>query len=197
MVLYILAAVSGTGKSTIARELIARNDRLRLSVSHTTRARRSSEQDGVHYHFVKPAQFEQMVGQEGFAEWAEYVGNSYGTAKSTIQDAMEHDYDLLFDIELQGARQLKKLYPEAVMVFLLPPSWAEVERRLRNRGTDDDDVISRRLERGRQEMEAAREFDFLVTNDVLETAINDAEAVYRASQLRTANAWAQVSGLVT
>jgi guanylate kinase len=196
VVLYILAAVSGTGESTIARELIARNERLRLSVSHTTRRQREGERDGVHYNFVDRIQFDHMVREDDFAEWAQYVGNAYGTAKTTIQDAVDNDYDLLFDIEIQGARQLKAQYPEAVMVFLLPPSWTEVERRLRFRGTDNDEVIAQRLKRGRIEMEGAREFDFLVTNDNLEKAISAAEHIYRASRLRCAEAWPRVANLL-
>ena len=150
MTLLILAAVSGTGKSTVARRLIHKHERLKLSVSHTTRQRRPSEVDGRDYHFVTQTHFQSLLSQNGFAEWAEYVGNYYGTARSTIDGASSRNEDLLFDIELQGVRQMKAAYPDCLTCFLLPPSWAEVERRLTSRGRDRP-TISRSLERGRIE----------------------------------------------
>ena len=196
MVLLILAAVSGTGKSTIGRELLKRNARLKLSVSHTTRDARSGEVDGRHYHFVSRAEFDDMVGADGFAEWAEYVGNCYGTAKSTIESAGRAGHDLLFDIEIQGAAQLKAQYPDAVTVFLLPPSWDEVSRRLTLRGTDDAETISQRLERGRVEVEAARSFDYLVVNDDLDEAIEAVEDIYRAARNRASENLDKLDALV-
>ncbi len=178
MTLLILAAVSGTGKSTVARVLIDRHESLKLSVSHTTRTRRSMEVDGTHYHFVTRDAFQSLLAQDGFAEWAEYVGNYYGTARATIEQAAERNEDLLFDIELQGVRQMKAAYPECITCFLLPPSWEEVERRLTARGTDDAQTIARRLERGRIEMASARDFDFLVLNDDLERAVDEVEQIY-------------------
>lgn len=185
MVLLILAAVSGTGKSTIARELLRRQNQLKLSVSHTTRQMREGEIDGVHYHFVNRTDFDSMVIENGFAEWAEYVGNAYGTAKTTIETAEANSIDLVFDIEIQGARQIKAKYPDALMVFLLPPDWSEVRRRLESRGTDDAATVEARLKRGQIEMASASEFDYLVVNQDLEQAVSDVEAIYRAAKLRT------------
>ena len=178
MILLILAAVSGTGKSTVGRLLMSRSPRLKLSVSHTTRSPRSGEKNGVDYHFVSPAEFSKIVDDGGFAEWAEYVGNSYGTAKSTIEEARTRNIDLFFDIEIQGAAQLKAAYPDARTCFLLPPSWSSLEERLLGRGTDSHDVIKQRLERGRVELAAARDFDFLIVNDVLEDAVDELAGIY-------------------
>ena len=184
MVLLILAAVSGTGKSTIARELLRRQSRLKLSVSHTTRQKRGGETNGIDYHFVSRADFDTIVAKNGFAEWAEYVGNAYGTAKKTIENADANSFDLVFDIEIQGARQLKAQYPDAVMIFLLPPDWVEVRRRLESRGTDDAATVEKRLQRGQAEMASASEFDYLVVNENLDQAVSDVEAIYRAARPR-------------
>jgi guanylate kinase len=169
--LLILAAVSGTGKSTIARRLLARRANLRVSVSHTTRAPREGETDGVHYHFVSRETFEDMVAAGAFAEWAEYVGNLYGTARATIDAAEAAGLDLVFDIDVQGARHLKAAYPNSIGCFLLPPSWATLRGRLERRGTDAKEVIERRLQRGRVELGQAASFDHLVVNDDLEEAV--------------------------
>lgn len=195
MVLLILAAVSGTGKSTIARALLDRNDDLRLSVSHTTRKPRKGEVDGIHYHFTAPEAFDALITTDGLAEWAEYVGQRYGTARRTIEAARTGGHDLLFDIEVQGAGQLKASEPDAVSIFLLPPSWAELAERLRRRGTDDDATIARRLERGRAELAAAANFDYLVINDDLGRAIDEVEGIYHAARARTGNRLHHLSAL--
>jgi guanylate kinase len=165
-------------------------------VSHTTRAPREGETHGKDYHFVERQRFDELVQGAGFAEWAEYVDNCYGTAKSTIENAGHNGEDLLFDIELQGARQLKAIYPDAVTVFLLPPSWSEVERRLRARGTDTDDKIRSRLARGQVEIAAAGEFDYLVTNDDIDDAVKAVEAIYLAATLRSAEQSGTLTALI-
>lgn len=186
--MLILAAVSGTGKSTIARRLLERHDTLSVSVSHTTRHPRQGEIDGVHYHFVDRSSFDEMVAGGGFAEWAEYVGNAYGTANETINHADAAGLDLIFDIEIQGARQIKEQYPEAVSIFLLPPDWDEVRRRLTVRGTDTAEVVERRLQRGRTEIVAASEFDYVVVNRDLNIALDQVSAIYQAARLRNSGA---------
>lgn len=186
MILLIFVATSGTGKSTLGRHLRARAPWLDLSVSHTTRAPREGEVDGTHYNFVSRTEFEQLRDAGGFVEWAEYAGNLYGTAHHTIEAARAAGRDLLFDVEIQGASALKAAFPvEAVSVFILPPSWAEVERRLRDRATETADRIDRRLQRGVEELAVAHTFDHLVLNDDLEAAVSDVAAIYRAAQLRT------------
>jgi len=164
-----------------------RNPRLRLSVSHTTRAPREGEIDGVHYHFVDRETFDAMVEAGGFAEWAEYVGNRYGTSHQVIEDARAAGDDLLFDIEVKGADQVRAAYPDAaVAVFLLPPTWKELGERLRRRGTDSPERIARRLGRGREELGEAHRFEHLVINSVVDDAVDELEAIYRAAKTRTA-----------
>ncbi len=187
MVLFILAAVSGTGKGTVGRALMARNPDLKLSVSHTTRAPRVGEREGVEYHFTDHDAFRAGIEAGGYVEWAEYVGNLYGTSRRTIEDARAAGHGLLFDIEVKGAAQIVEAYPdEAVSVFLLPPSWAELADRLRKRGTNDEADIARRLSRGREELREARWFDHLVVNDTVERAVDELESIYRSAKTRTA-----------
>lgn len=183
MALLIIAACSGTGKSTLVKRLLARHDRLKLSVSHTTRAPRDGECDGEHYHFVSTAQFDEMVRSEAFAEWAEYAGNRYGTSHQEIERAERLGFDLIFEVEIIGARALKAAYPYAVTCFILPPNWPEVERRLRSRQTETDVSIQKRLARGRDELHEVEVFDYFVVNDDLDVAIEDLSALYRSSLL--------------
>ncbi len=185
MVLLIMAAASGTGKSTLARRLLATEPRLRLSVSHTTRPPRPGETDGVEYHFVDRSTFERLATEGAFAEWAEYAGNLYGTSHAEITRARMDERDLLFDVEVVGAAALKRSYPDAVSVFVLPPSLAELERRLRSRGTEDEAVVARRLSVARRELLSADTFDHLVVNEDVETAAADLRAILRATGLRT------------
>ncbi|MCK6575750.1 guanylate kinase [Myxococcota bacterium] len=187
MVLFIMAAASGTGKSTLARRLLAAEPRLRLSVSHTTRRPRPGETEGVEYHFVDRAQFEARIAEGAFAEWAEYAGNLYGTAHAEIARTRDAGGDLLFDVEVVGAAALKRAYPDAVSVFVLPPTMAELERRLRGRGTESEEVVARRLAAARRELGSAETFDHLVVNDDVERAADDLRAILRAAGLRTAS----------
>ncbi|MFN3198026.1 MAG: guanylate kinase [Bradymonadia bacterium] len=184
MVLLVISAASGTGKSTLARALLAKHEGLGFSVSHTTRAPRPGEIDGQHYHFVSRASFEETVEAGGFVEWAEYAGNLYGTAHSTIEQARVEGRDLLFEVEIIGAAKLKAAYPEAATVFILPPSWAALEDRLRGRQTEDEATVLRRLARAREEILAADSYDYLVLNAERAEAVTDLEHIYRAHQLR-------------
>ena len=184
MVLLVISACSGTGKSTVARRLLEAYPGLRLSVSHTTRAPRPGEVDGRDYYFVDRSGFEARIAANELVEWAEYAGNLYGTACSTVEAAAAAGHDLLFDVEVIGAAALKVAYPEAVSCFLLPPSWVELEARLRGRGTESEASLARRLETGRRELGQAHHFDYLVVNDQLESAVADVATVYRAAGLR-------------
>lgn len=195
MVLYVISAASGTGKSTLARALLARHENLSFSVSHTTRAPRPGEVDGVHYHFVSRAEFEAIVEADGFVEWAEYAGNLYGTAHSTIERARADQRDLLFEIEVVGAEKFKAAYPEAAMVFILPPSWAALEARLRGRQTEDEATIQRRLLRARAEILAADGYDYLVLNDDRDEAIAALTHIYEAHRLRAPEQMSLLDGL--
>ena len=185
MALMILTACSGTGKSTIVRALMARYPMLKLSVSHTTRLPRPGEINGEAYHFTNKAQFESLIAQEAFVEWAEYAGNYYGTSHQMILEAEAAGTHLLFEVDTVGAAALRKAYPQALSCFLLPPSWEELERRLRDRGTETQEVIQRRLSVSRQEITQAQHFDYLVVNDDLDQAIQDMSALYQSLLLRT------------
>lgn len=183
--LYVVAAPSGAGKTTLVR-LLLEAEPVRLSISFTTRAPRPGEQDGREYHFVDTATFRAMIERQEFLEWAEVHGNFYGTSKKWIADQLAVDADVLLEIDWQGAQQVRKQFPEAIGVFILPPSMAELERRLTGRGTDAADVIARRLAAAQAEMRHVGEFDYVIINNQLEEALLDLRAVVRASRLQFA-----------
>lgn len=186
--LLVLSAPSGAGKTTLAHRFRGLHPEAVFSVSATTRAPRGAEQDGVDYHFVTPARFSALVAEGAFAEWAEVHGQRYGTLRSTVQGALDARRVALFDIDVQGGSLIKAAWPEqAVTVFVLPPSVAELERRLRGRSTDTEDVIQRRLAAAR--LEVARGlggYDFVLINDELERALASLEAIVRAERARRA-----------
>jgi guanylate kinase len=169
---FIFSAPSGTGKTTITRALLARFDHLVLSVSTTTRSPRGAEEDGVAYHFVDRTTFEARVAAGQMLEWAEVHGNLYGTDAAFVEAELAAGHNVLFDIDVQGGHQLRDALPESVLLFLLPPSYAELERRLRARGTDSDLEIERRLGVARAEARAALDYDVFVVNDALDSAID-------------------------
>jgi guanylate kinase len=180
----VLSAPSGAGKTSISRELLARQPGLCQSVSFTTRPMRSGEQDGVDYHFVSPARFEQMVHEGAFAEWAEVHGNRYGTARATLQQAAAAGRDVLLDIDIQGAAQLRASDLHGVFIFILPPSMAELRQRLAGRNTDSAEVIERRLHNAVSEIRAAVHFDYIVVNDDLGRAVATVQAIMLAEAAR-------------
>ncbi|MFZ4737943.1 MAG: guanylate kinase [Bradymonadia bacterium] len=186
MVLLVMAACSGTGKSTLARRVLAARPKLRLSVSHTTRAPRPGEENGREYHFVERSRFEAMVRAEAFAEWAEYAGNLYGTSHAEIRAAEGAGVDLLFDVDVVGAFALKRAFPLSTSVFVLPPSFEELEARLRGRGTESETSITRRLAAARREVREADAFDYLVVNEAVDTGAAELMAVYDAATLTRA-----------
>ena len=183
---FIISGPSGVGKSTILHELFKRRDRLYFSVSATTRAPRAGEVDGVDYHFIQVERFRRMIGEDAFLEYAEFVGNFYGTPKRYVEEAMERGEDVILDIELQGAIQVHQKMPEAVRIFVLPPSISELERRLRTRGTETDEKIAGRLIRARTEFESANTYDYIVINDDVEKAVSELEAILTAEHCRAA-----------
>lgn len=184
--LYVVAAPSGAGKTTLVRMLLASETGLHLSVSFTTRAPRPGEENGREYHFVNTADFRRMIENQEFLEWAEVHGNFYGTSRKWIADQLATGADVLLEIDWQGAQQVRKLFPEAIGIFILPPSLAELERRLTGRGTDAADVISRRLAAAQAEMRHVGEFDYVIINNELDVALADLNAVVRASRLQFA-----------
>ena len=182
--LYIITAPSGAGKTTLVRLLLANDPGIRLSISYTTRAPRPGEEDGREYNFVDLATFEGMVGRGEFLEWAEVHGNCYGTSRPWIEAEMAAGRDVLLEIDWQGAQQVRKHFPAAIGVFVLPPSRAALAQRLTGRGTDSNEVIARRLAAAQDEMRHVAEFDYVIINDELQQALADLLAVVRASRLR-------------
>ncbi|MBA3997769.1 MAG: guanylate kinase [Candidatus Accumulibacter sp.] len=181
--LYIVAAPSGTGKTTLVRLLLENDPGIRLSISYTTRAPRAGEEDGREYHFVGVPDFLAKIGTGDFLEWAEVHGNYYGTSKTWIEAEMAAGRDVLLEIDWQGAQQVRKIFPAAIGVFILPPSLAELERRLSGRGTDSAETIARRMAAARDEMRHMAEFDYVIINDDLQQALGDLLSVARASRL--------------
>lgn len=171
--LFIISAPSGAGKTSLARALIAENKDVVMSVSHTTRARRSGETDEVDYHFVSDSEFIDMIGQGMFLEHALVYGNYYGTSKKAVKDLLDQGKHVLLDIDWQGARSIRKVMPEAVSISILPPSVDELERRLRSRGSDSEDVIKSRMAQALDEMSHCAEADFMVLNDDFNAALSD------------------------
>ncbi|HZZ86473.1 MAG TPA: guanylate kinase [Anaeromyxobacteraceae bacterium] len=182
--LLVLSAPSGSGKTTLARQFVARHRDASFSVSATTREPRGEERDGVDYHFVSPARFAELVGRGAFAEWAEVHGQRYGTLKETVELTLAQDRIAVFDIDVQGGAQLEALWPrQALTVFVLPPTPAELERRLRGRSTDAEEVIARRLRAARAEVERGlAQYDYVIVNDVLDDAYRALEAIVRAAR---------------
>ncbi|MGE0501317.1 MAG: guanylate kinase [Rhizobiaceae bacterium] len=183
--MLVLSSPSGAGKSTIARTLLENDPALQLSVSVTTRARRGSEIDGVHYRFVSMRDFERLRDTDALLEWAEVHGNCYGTPREPAEAAMAEGRDMLFDIDWQGAVQLKEKMPaDIVSIFILPPSMTELRARLTRRAEDSHEAIARRLQNARVEMEHWREYDFVVINDDLDRAYGEVRAIVAAERLR-------------
>jgi len=184
--LYIYAAPSGAGKSSLVSALIEKMAGIEVSVSHTTRQARPGEENGVHYHFVPVEKFDSMVKQDAFLEHARVFDNFYGTARSSIQQRLEDGVDVILEIDWQGARQVREQFPQSVSVFILPPSREALAERLKGRGQDSDEVIARRMNDARSEMSHFDEFDFLVINDDFDTARNELEAIVTCRRLRLA-----------
>lgn len=181
---FIICGPSGVGKGTVVARLLASNPNLYFSVSATTRQPRHGEVDGIHYHFLSREQFERWIREDAFLEHAEFVGNCYGTPKKYVDAAMAQGRDVILDIEIQGAEQVHKLRPEAVRIYVAPPSWAELERRLIGRGTEDMEKVRSRLERGKQEFAAASSFDYFVINDTVDHAVTEITAIMTAEHCK-------------
>lgn len=184
--LFIISAPSGAGKSTLLKRLLAEVPNLAFSVSHTTRAPRPGESNGREYHFVDRPTFARMRADQAFLEWAEVHGNLYGTSRAAIEAQQAKGLDVFLDIDVQGARQLRDCgYPGAIFLFIAPPSWAELERRLRSRGTDPEETVQLRLDNARREMEDADRYDYLIINDQLDKAVETLRAIIIAERCKT------------
>ena len=195
-ILIVVSAPAGCGKDTILEQALKANSNLYYSVSATSRAMRPGETDGVSYFFKSREQFEDMIKNGELLEYTEYVGNYYGTPKKAVTDMLEAGKDVILKIEIEGAANVRKMFPDCTMVFILPPSFKELDRRLRKRGTETDDVIAQRLETARKELKFAENYDYLVTNAELETAVEDFLAVVRAEKCRRENRPGVIDGLL-
>ena len=187
--LYIVSSPSGAGKSSLLSALLARfNDdqRMQLSISHTTRGMRPGEADGVHYHFVDKSEFQAQIDRGAFFEWAEVFGNYYGTSRETIERCLDQGIDVFLDIDWQGARQIRDQLPEARSIFILPPSLPILEQRLHGRGQDSDEVIRHRMAQAVAEMSHYDEYDYLIVNDDFETSLQQLASIIRAERTRLA-----------
>ena len=181
--LYVISAPSGAGKTSLVKALLESTSNLQVSVSHTTRAIRPSETDGVNYHFVDESEFTSIRDAHGFFEWAQVFGNFYGTSRHAIQERLAEGIDIVLEIDWQGARQVKMLVDDAVSIFILPPSTAALRKRLTDRGQDDDEIIEGRMQAARDELAHYDEADFIVLNDDFEIALQDLQSIIRAQRL--------------
>jgi guanylate kinase len=183
---FILSAPSGAGKTTLTKKLLEAFPDLTLSVSYTTRAPRTGEAPGRDYHFVTEGRFLRMRKENAFAEWARVHGSLYGTARAPLDRRLESGRDVLLDIDVQGARKIRRRYPRAVSIFVLPPSWKELEKRLALRGTDRSDVIRRRLQNARSEIREIVRYDYFVVNSEIRESVASVISIVRAERLKVA-----------
>jgi guanylate kinase len=182
--LFIITAASGAGKTSLVKQLLAADSQVKLSVSHTTRQPRPGEQNGVHYHFVNEAEFLQILNAGGFLESADVHGAKYGTAQSRVDIALQAGDDVILEIDWQGAAQVRNIYPQAISIFILPPSLEALEQRLNDRGQDSVAVINKRVAAAREEMRHVVAFDYVTINDNFDVALHDLLAIIRASRLK-------------
>lgn len=181
--LFVISAASGAGKTSLVRAMLAQDTQLKLSVSHTTRAPRPGEEDGIHYHFVGEDKFLEILHQGGFLESAHVHGARYGTAQSEVDAALAAGRDVILEIDWQGAQQIRTLYPQATSIFILPPSMEALAHRLNSRGQDSVEVIERRLAAAREEMRHVHEFDYVTINDIFDVALQDLMSIVRSKRL--------------
>lgn len=183
--LFIITAPSGAGKTTLVDALVQQDPQLKVSVSHTTRPKRSKEVDGVNYHFVDKSRFMEMLEAGDFLESAEVYDNHYGTSQSWVREQLENALDVILEIDWQGAAQVRNLMPEACFIFIIPPSLESLTERLRNRAQDDEETIEARMQQARGVIEHVAEADFIVVNDDFDTALADLKAIVRSQRLTT------------
>ena len=182
--LFVVAAPSGAGKSSLVKALMELDAQVRPSVSHTTRAPRGQEKHGREYFFVSAPEFDHMVASDSFLEWAHVHGQRYGTSRKAIEDRIAQGADVVLEIDFQGAIQIKKIFANAVLIFILPPSWEELKSRLHNRGEDAPEVIALRLRNAAEEMAKVQEFDYVIINELFERALFDLKAIVHAQRLK-------------
>jgi len=194
--LFVVVAPSGAGKTSLVNALLERDPNIRLSISHTTRKPRAGEEHGKHYHFIERAEFEKMIAAGDFLEHANVYGNYYGTSKRWIENQLSGDHDVLLEIDWQGAAQLKTLFPNMVGVFILPPSLAELRKRLESRGKDAPEAIERRMASAREEISHVLEFEYIIVNERFEAALSDLISVVHATRVSRAQQAVRLASLL-
>jgi len=194
--LYIISAPSGAGKTSLVNKLIQRDSHIVVSVSSTTRPIRPGEEDGVNYHFLSTDAFEQKIADEDFLEHAKVFDNFYGTSKSAVEAQLKKGKDVILEIDWQGAQQVRSIMPDAISIFILPPSLDELQRRLSGRGTDSDEVIARRMADAQSEISHYHEFDYIVINNVFDIALEELHSVFRATRLTQDNQFKKHRSLI-
>lgn len=182
--LFIITAASGAGKTSLVKALLANDHQVKLSISHTTRQPRPGEVNGVHYHFVNEAEFLQILNAGGFLESADVHGAKYGTSQSVVDTALQAGHDIILEIDWQGAAQVRNIFPQAISIFILPPSLEALEQRLNNRAQDSQAVINKRVAAAHEEMRHVVEFDYVTINDNFDVALHDLLAIIRATRLK-------------
>lgn len=195
--LFIVSSPSGAGKSSLITALLDKHNDMKVSVSHTTRAPRPGEENGIHYHFTDVDSFKQLIEQDEFYEWAEVFGNYYGTSKSAIQTQLEQGIDVFLDIDWQGALQMRDLVDDLKTIFILPPSREELESRLNKRGQDSAEVIANRMAQAQSEMSHYNEYDFLLINDDFEQTLQQFEQIVLAHRQQLPNQQSKFANLIT
>lgn len=194
--LFIISAPSGAGKTSLVSKLIERDSRIQASISSTTRPIRPGEEDGVNYHFLTVEAFQQKIQDGDFLEHAKVFDNYYGTSKSAVESTLAAEKDVILEIDWQGAQQVRKLIPDAISIFILPPSLKELERRLTGRGTDSQDVIQRRMDDAVSEMQHFDEFDYLVINNNFDIALNELHSIFMANRQRLKRQYAEHANMI-
>ena len=191
--LYVVSGPSGTGKTTLCKKLVKLISGLNFSVSYTTRPPRRNEKSGKDYYFVTPETFKNMIDKGEFAEWAEVYGHLYGTTRTSVEQTLDKGHDLLFDIDCQGAEQLKRIYPQGISIFLLPPSVSELERRLCSRKTDSQETIQKRMNKARHEISQVKSYEYIVINNVFDETLQVLQSIIVAEKHRCENMLRKVS----
>ena len=194
---YIVSAPSGSGKTTLLQNILKTFKDMKFSVSHTTRQPREGERNGVDYFFTERPEFRRMVDRGEFLEWAEYYGQFYGTSRAFVEEHVGSGRDVILDIDVNGARQVREKIEDAISVFVMPPSFSELERRLRLRRQESDEAIQQRLEIARNEINHCRDYNYIVVNDVLEDSVKVLEAIVRAGRARPSRQQARIEEIIT